>query len=473
MSPALEVARFLAVFLIRRIARRGVLRTPAARWGLAAALLAAFIGFCAFGVVTLRQLIADPALLSPLLRVVGTSTPLWVLTIFTVVRVMFMKSSDLVELTYSFPVTNRARTLGFMLFETLIVGTGVSVTLGALITGTISIGGIGVLGEVITCLVMPTTVAYLLANVFYLGIERLLMRLRLARLRAFLVPVILATVIVAVSWGVSMQSEPVLFAAAGTGDDYFAVQLVFADIAAAHGPIVATAAWLLAVAVLIVAACAIAPRQFDPTRRFTALPRLFGPSEFGAYVSAHLRAIETITVCGIAVAGSYALFIAQIRLAPLLLIAVTIQAVYAFVSTEPLRASGPRRHPPAMRYLLLLAPQMLALALVAVPTSVLSALTGTTWDEIIAVVGFGVSNVVVLTLAGITFPPEKGNRFSVIAGVVIAGLVTGTIMLGTNLLGLPAWFNATVMTLLTLTSAALSINGMRTIERTARHAVVV
>ena len=69
----------------------------------------AFLGFCAFGVVTLRQLIVEPALLSPLMRVVGVSVPLWVLAIFTVVRVMFMKSGDLVELTFSFPLTNRAR----------------------------------------------------------------------------------------------------------------------------------------------------------------------------------------------------------------------------------------------------------------------------------------------------------------------------------------------------------------------------
>lgn len=473
MNSALELARFLSLFLVRRVARRGVLRTPVVRWALAATLLAAFLGFCAFGVVTLRQLISDPALLSPLLRVVGTSTPLWVLTIFTVVRVMFMKSGDLMELTYSFPLTNRARTLGFMLFETTLVGIGVAVSLGALVTGAIAIGGVGVLEEIITCLVMPTAVTYLLASVFYLGIERLLLRLRIARLRAFLVPVILAVAIVAVSLGVSAQSEPVLFAAAGEGEDYFAIQLLFADIADGHGLIVATISWLVVIVLLVLAVCAAAPRHFDPTRRFTVLPRLFGGSEFGASVAAHLRAIETLTVCGIAFAGSYALFVAQVRLAPVLLIAVTVQAVYAFVSTAPLRASGPRRHGPATQYLLLLGPQLVTLALVAVPTSILSALTGAKLDEILAIVGFAASNVVVLALAGIAFPPEKGNPFSVIAGVVIAGLVTGTIMLGTNLLGLPVWFNATVMAILTLTAAALSIHGMRMIERTARHEVVV
>jgi len=473
MTPALQLAGFLSVFLVRRIARRGVLRLPSVRWTIALAGLAAFVGFCAFGVVILRQLISEPEQLSPLLRVVGVSTPLWILTVFTVVRVLFMKASDLVELTFSFPLTNRARTLGFMLFESLVVGLGVVLMLGALVTGTISIGGFGILDQVITCLVMPSTVAYLVASVYYLGLERLLLRLRLARLRAFIVPVVLAATLVALYLGVSTQSESVLFAAVGQGGDYFAVQLLFADIAASHGIMAATGIWLAMLALLVCAVFAIAPRQFDPTRRFAIVPRLFGPTEFGAYFAAHIRGIETVTVCGISLAGSYALFLADIRLPPILLLAVTVQSVYAYVSTEPLRACGPRRHGPGMRYVLVIGPQLATLAIIALPISILSALTGARLDEILSVVGFAVSNVIVLTLAGIAFPPEKGNPFSVIAGAAVAGLVTGTIMLGTNLLGLPPQFTVGVMLALTLIAAALSIAGMDRIERTSRHEVVV
>lgn len=473
MRPALELAGFLSLFLVRRILRQGVLRSLLFRWTLGLTMLLAFVAFCAFGVVTIRQLIDDPALLSPLLRVAGVSVPLWVLAIFTVVRVMFMKSSDLVELTYCFPLTNRARTLGFMLFEALLVGVGVSLMLAALIAGTIAIGGFGILDDVVTCLIMPTVVTYLLASVYHLALERLLMRFRLARLRAFLVPLVLAATLVALYVAVSAQSEPVLFAAAGQGDAYFAIQLVFADIAATHGLIVATVAWLAAVALLVVAVCATAPRQFDPTRRFALIPRLLGDTEFGAYFAAHARAIETITVSGIVLAGSYALFVADVRLPPFLLIAVTIQAVYAYVSTEPLRACGPRRHSPIGRYLLLLGPQLAMLLLIAIPTGVLSALTGSRWDEILLVVGFCASNVVVLTLTGIAFPPEKGNPFSVVVGVAVAALVTGTLAIGTNLLGLPDWFNVATIVLLTLAAAALSLTGMQKIERTQRHEVVV
>ncbi|MFS0895196.1 hypothetical protein [Microbacterium sp. 179-I 3D3 NHS] len=472
MTQVFALTGFLWMFLVRRVLRRGALRLPVVRWTIAIAVLAAFAGFCVFGIVTLRQLIADPALLSPLLRVAGTAIPMWVLAIFTVVRVMFMKSSDLVELTFCFPLTNRARTLGFMLFEAMLVAAGVVVILGALIAGAVSISGVGIVDDVVTCLLMPTLVCYLLASLYYLALERLLLHFRLARLRAFLVPVILGATLVALSFVVSSQAERVLFAAT-EGEGHVAVQLVLADIAAAHGLVAATVVWLAVVALLIVAVCIAAPRQFDPTRRFARVPRLLGASEFGTYFTAHARAIETITVYGIVFAGSYALFVADIRLPPFLLIATTIPAVYAFVATEPLRACAPRRHRPIGLYLLLVGPQLLALGLCALPVGVLSALTGISWSEIVVVVGFCASNVVVLTLAGIVFPPEKGNPFSVVVGVAVAALVTGTLMLGANLPGLPAAVGATALVLLTLTAALFSAVALRKIERTERHEVVV
>ncbi len=472
MKSVLTLTGFLSLFLVRRILRRGALRLAVVRWGLAGAALLAFAAFCAFGIVTLRQLIDDPALLVPLLRVAGTAVPMWVLAIFTVVRVLFMKSSDLVELTFGFPLTNRARALGFMLFEAMLVGVGVTVILGALVAGALSLGGIGMLDDVVACLVLPTGVSYLLASVYYLLLERILLQFRLARLRAFLVPVVLAGTLIALAVAVSGQSERVLFAAIGE-DEYFAPQLLFADLAAAHGLLAAVGAGLVAVALLVVLVCSATPRQFDPTRRFARAPRVLGSSEFGAYVLAHIRAIETLTVAGLVFAGSYALFVADIRLPPFLLIAVTIQGVYAYVSTEPLRACGPRRHGPVRRYLLVLGPQLLALLVCAVPAGILSALTGIGWGEILMVIGFCASNTVVLTLAGIAFPPEKGNPFSVVVGVAVAALVTGTLLLGASLLGLPTWFSTVMLLVVTAGAAALSAIGMQKIERIERHEVVV
>lgn len=472
MTPSLTLARFLTLFLIRRVLHRGALRVPAIRWTLLVLIVLAVMALFGLGVVTLQQLIDDPEMLRPLLRVAGAAVPMWVLALFTLVRILFLKSGDLVELTYCLPITNRARMLGFMLFEALLVGCGLILILGALICGSLSIGGPGVLDDILTCLVMPAAVAYLLASAYYLTLERVLLGLRLARLRSFLVPVVLAATLVALYVWVSSQSEAVLFASVGQGS-HFALPLVFADLAESHGLVLATACWLVAISLGAVIVAVVAPRSFEPTRRFAAAPRLLGGSEFGTYFDAHLRAIETMTVYALALAGSYALLLMDVALPPFLLLAVSVQAVYAYVSTEPLRACGPRRHGPLARYLLILGPQLVGFALCAVPMGVMSAVTGVDLVSILAVVGFGVVNIIVLTLAGITFPPEKGNPFSVVVGVVTTGFATGTLLLGTNLLGLPAWASIGALTAIGTGAAALSLVGMQRIERTERHEVVV
>lgn len=220
MTPSLTLARFLTLFLVRRVLRRGALQVPLVRWTLLVVIVMAVVALFAFGVVTLRQLIVDPEMLRPLLRVAGAAVPLWVVALFTLVRILFLKSGDLVELTYCLPITNRARMLGFMLFEALLVGGGLALILGALICGSLSIGGPGVLDDIATCLLMPAVVAYLLASAYYLALERMLMRLRLARLRSFLVPIVLAATLVALYAWVSSQSEAVLFASVGQGTHF-------------------------------------------------------------------------------------------------------------------------------------------------------------------------------------------------------------------------------------------------------------
>lgn len=472
MRAAITIAGFLTVFLRRRVLRRGALRLPVVRWTLTAGMTLALAAACATGVVTLRKLIVDPALLTPLLRVAGTSAPVWVLGLFAVVRLLFLRSGELVELTYSFPVTNRSRTLGFMVFEVVLVALGAVVVLAALLAGALAIGGLAVVDDILLCLLMPVVTTYLLADVGYLLLERLLLRLGMARLRAFLMPLVLAAALIGVFFAVNGQSEAVLFAAVD-GSTVFAPQLIFADVATAHGPLAATLLWIASSAALVLAAVAASPRAFMPTRRFVRVPRVLGASEFAAHFDAHVRSIETITVYGLAIAGSLGLLLLHIALPPVLLIAVTVQAVYAAAAVSPLRTVGPRRHGPMTRYLLIIGPQFVGLALCAVPTGLLSALQGIPLDQVLAVIGFCLSNIVVLTLAGIVFPPEKGNPFSVIIGMATAALTTGTLLLGANILGLPEVAVTAALVATSLAAAALSIAGILRIERTERHEVGV
>ena len=199
---------------------------------------------------------------------------------------------------------------------------------------------------------------------------------RLARLRAFLVPVVLAAARGRLYSGCrrspSRCSSPRPVRATTTSRSSWCSPTS----PRRHGLIVATAGWLAVVVLLVLAVCVTAPRQFDPTRRFAVVPRLFGVAEFGAYFSAaHCGRSRPSRCAASRWPDRTRCSSRNAAPVPVLLIAVTVQAVYSFVSTEPLRATAPaatapRRVPPAARSAAGHA------RLIALPTSVLSALTG-------------------------------------------------------------------------------------------------
>jgi len=468
MKAVLTLTKFLNLFVIRRVLYHGMLRIPAIRWVFIFGSAAFVLGFCALGVIILDEIITDPVMLIPLLRVAGTAVPLWVIAIYAAVKIMFMKSGQLVELTFGFPLTNRARALAFMLFEALFVIVGIFLILAALVSGVTSIGGLGVLSEVTTSLVMPTVVCYLLVSIFYLAIERIILFLRIARLRSFLIPIVLAISLGGVYFGITNQSEKVLFSSVGL-EDYFAIQLIYSEIADAWGIVISFLFWVTTVGLLVALVCFLTSREFVPTKRFANILYSDSKSEFSSYLAAYFRSIETITLYGIVLLASFLLFIITADVPPFLLLALAIQGVYFYSATEPIRALSIARNNVFQRYALLLSPQLLGILFASIPIGAVAIIVGISWVEVLSIILFSISGVIIMTLSGIAFPPERGNPFSVIIGIFALGLVAIIIILGINIFNLPLWINFIILMFFTALAAFLSVAGMQKIEREKRY----
>ncbi|WP_158864859.1 hypothetical protein [Leifsonia sp. AG29] len=87
--------------------------------------------------------------------------------------------------------------------------------------------------------------------------------------------------------------------------------------------------------------------------------------------------------------------------------------------------------------------------------------------HLLAVVRSFESGVAVLltTLAGVAFPPERGNPFSVLVGVAVVAVTVGTVVLGVNIFSLPTPVTVGGMAALTAVAAAYSIYGIARIEK--------
>src|SRR5581483_7389775 len=97
---------------------------------------------------------------------------------------------------------------------------------------------------------------------------------------------------------------------------------------------------------------------------------------------------------------------------------ITFQGVYAFSNSEPLRRMVTYPGRTVANYLRLVGSQGVLLMVVGIPVITISLSQGITFEACLPVLGLCLSNILISTLVGIAFPPEKGNPFTVIMGVL-------------------------------------------------------
>lgn len=454
--------------MVRKVISRGLLATRAARIIALAVVICAFAGYCALSVAVLKEMFGGSEFVEPILISASLSTLFWLAVAYTIIRVLFLKADELLELSYSLPVTNKERTLAFALFEACIILLTLCTAFGGLGVASLIIAGPGAAGTLMTGIVMPAITLYLLVSVGYLLLERVLLATGLSRLRGIVVPAILGVGLAVAFRIVSEQSEAFL-ASYMAERQYWAPQLGYLRLAEIAGPIAATAAFLAFCGALVCAAFAAAPRRYVAMKRhFRVLPARLASSRFGAHVLVIVRSFETSVAVVLSSLITVLLFINGFDGPPYAILLVTFQGVYAYANSEPLRRTAAVGSRPLTEYACLIGGQVTLLALVAVPASALTASVGVSPGATLSVFGLGVANICVTTLAGIAFPPERGNPFSVVVGLVLTVLVIGIIMLAINLFGFPPAITVVSVLLLSMVTAAYSIYGISRVDHKRR-----
>lgn len=454
------LVRFLLQFFTRRVLGRGVLAQRPVRWLLGGGVVAAYAGYCLLSIVVLREFLDGSDLTGVLLEMAGLSTVFWVVAVYTVLRVLFLKSDELLQLTYTLPATNRERVLAFVVFEALIIGLASLGAVGAICLAALVLAGPAALEPIGFGVACPALLTYLLVSSSYHLVERALLAIGHARLRGIVVPILLAVAMAGLFQAVNAQT--VGYAAAYLeGRAYAAPQLAFLRLDQAAGPIVAAGATLLTVAIMTFTVIVTAPRDYAPVKKFFRLmPAAWAASRFGAHVLVLVRSFETLFVLLIVLAVTALVALNDLQMPPFQLVLLTFQGIYAFATAEPLRRIGTLRPAPASHYTHLVTAQVAVLAVVAVPVVAVSVLQGIEAGAILPVLGFSLVNVVVSTLLGIVFPPEKGNPFSVVVGLVLMIVVVMTLALGINIFSLPAILNAGIVIGLTALAAYFGVLGI-------------
>lgn len=462
LLQALTVSRMLLTFFGRRVLSVGALRHPAVRVAVLGCAIVLLVSLTLVARQFLAPFAEDPAVWTLLFRTSTVSLVLWVMVAFLFVKVLFLGSAGVIELTFQLPLTNKERAVGFLVFEAVLtlglaLATAVPVMASALL-----LVGPSAAGQLLTATFAPIVIAYLALSLCHAAATRLLAAMRTRPVADLLALMGVFGLVVLYSSQMTATIQQV----ADPDNEAFTWPTAISWLAERTGLIVALTAVAVLGAVLLIAAVGVMPNRHVATAKYLGI-RL--PRRVAALLTPYdwclLRSQHTFTggVVGVAL---YIYLFTQTQLNPMWsLCTLTIGGLYLFSATAPLRHLTGQRQPAWRIYLLTLRPQLLLIGALGVPATLLAVVAGRA-DGLVTVLLGALISAALTTCIGIIVPTEKDNPLAAFVGLSIAAVVLTLIALGLGMLQLPVPAGLLGATALFVVYA---IEGVRHDEKRRRH----
>ena len=401
-----------------------------------------------------------------MLQVASVSLLFWVLVLLLFVKVLFLRSSTFLGFTLQLPVTNRQRTSVLVAFEALLVViTSLFLVAPLALAMTLRFGP-GSVPDLLSGLLFPAVTFYFVCAITFNAVEGALRSVHLKRVAS--PGAIFAIGLFAALYNSKMPS----LISTITGEYLekraaFHVVSPYTYIATQHGNVSSLLAFLGLTTLLLPATILSSPTRAPISKSFLkATPLAAGL--FSSYFSSSGRRTETVMT----VALSYVIALLLLlngKNYPAAAGICSLQSLYAYSGTTPLRLLPGRHYSPQSEYSLILLSQI-ALSFTCAGPLLATIFIDSGFLPFLAT-GLGLAlSVLIATFLGILFPPDRDNPFSVFISLslLIAVAVSAAAVIG--ILALPEW--AILLLGLSAVAATIfySISGIETIERNTHHA---
>ncbi|MFJ3493793.1 hypothetical protein ACIPPJ_09335 [Streptomyces sp. NPDC086091] len=441
LKQSAVLARMLLVFFRRRVLRAGVLKSTPVRVFVVVASVLLLGVMCTAAYFFLRPLADEAAVWRLLFDTSTVSLLLWVQIAFLLVKVLFINAEGMLRLSYQLPVTNRERSMAFLMYEAAMTALVAAAGLVSLSVSALILLGPSAIAHITASVVLPVALTYLVLSVLYQLLTRMWMLIRLSRMAGVLNVLVLFAVLAFYSAQMTLMVQDLSGAYLSKRTEYtWATSVSWSW--NEHGPWLTLAAAVALSVLLIALTFALAPNQHVRQSRYLKVPgsvRL--RSVLGPYDWCLLRSAQTVAAAAMAVAVFVYLLLARPSMNPLWgLAALSFGGLYQFTATQPLRMLPGAREAAWRVYARLIRAQLVLLAVFAVPA--LAITTAVHPDRLLSsgvALASCVGGAVVTTCISIVFPAEKDNPFSVFLGLSVVVVVLGLSVIALGLLSLPTW----------------------------------
>ncbi|MGN6405638.1 hypothetical protein [Sinomonas sp.] len=472
ITRILIVAKLFFRYFTRKALSVGVLRSRLARSLLGLSAVAGVTLLSAVAASVFREMIPGKGELLLVMQVSTAGVVFWTFIAFIFVKILFVKSDQLVRYTLLLPVSHRERSAALRLYEFSMVGLSVGVLFLPIAIASLIRLGADAIPAMLTGIFMTAVSAYLLLSVLH--------NLVALALEAFggsrLVHTVTLSLMAAATLWYNGASWTLIRDITGDylqGGVGFHLVNLFPFLGERVGWPLATAAFLALAAVLTVLAACTSPRTFPLPRRFVRVPVPFAGRSLWPIVAALTRRSEWWIAVGVAYVGAIMLWLdggAAFVYSALILLS---QGVYVHAAASRLRLMPGYRRSAGKEVAHMLSGQAIVVAVCALPIFLLAAVRPGALGELRPVGLALVSGVILTTLIAIVFVAENDSPLVVFTGyaICIGTLVSVGAMVG--LLQVPGpwlWCAAGCAQVLAI---VYSVAGMKQIMRRKRHEAAV
>lgn len=474
LGHALVLTRMLMVFFMRKVLSVGALRSPVVRvlLGAGAVLLAALCTGAAY--LFLRPMASDRDVWQLVLETTTVSAVLWTHCAFLFVKVLFLNSESLLELSFHLPLTGRERAVALLVYEASMVLVVAGAGLFSITTATILVLGPGATLLLLETIVIPVLATYGVLSLVHVVVLRLLERTPLRRAAQLLGILVLFALMLAYAQQLAPLVQDVSQRYLGQ-DTSFGVLTAPTWFAARFGAPALMAVACAVLAALIAAVLGLTPRQYVRPSRYLKVWRGGSPRVLVTpYDRCLLRSSQT-WLAGLAAGGVLVALCLRPTVNPLWALSLLpMGGLYQFAATEPLRTSGWDRSTPSQVYIRLIRSQVLLLTGgILAAALVVAALEPASLPGAGPAVGGSLVAAVLATFVGVMFPAEHDNPFSVFIGISSTAMVGFVLAAALGILRLDPSVLLVVLVLLTAVIAGYTVIGIRLNQQRRRHEEVV
>jgi hypothetical protein len=470
-SNTILLVKLLATYMRRRVLSQGPLRDPFFRAGAAAAAVFSLAALTFFAYLFLKPALGEAGNLEFLARVASISTVYWTILAFLFVRVLFGRSSDMMTFTWQLPMTNQQRSAALAVFEALIILGVIGLVFIPVSLAVAILAGLPGLVLIMEGVVFPAVCAFMALLIFNNLLMRAVNALKLPRIATLVSFIVCAAILGAFSTAAQPLATAMSEDFLNQRQGYHATD-VFVTLGSLHGPAVAAAAFVAVVVIAAFVAWLTVPHTYTAARKFFRIRfrASWTARELGWYVAAWARRADT----WLAIVATYALAAVLLVQAPgnmaYAVGILTTQALYHFSATRSIRQLPGNVATAGRTLVLLLASQVIGLAVASAPVLLAAMLSGTGITQVLLILGGCISGVILLNLLGILFPQDRDNPFSAIVSYLVCLLIIATLVVVFGVVELPLAVTLVLLAAFHAAGLYYSHLGIQVSLRKARYA---